>query len=170
VSLAHLLKVFIISASPVAELRLALPLALYDYGMSWCFALPISLLGNLLPVPFLLLLLEPLSKLAARAELLQRALNWTFRHTRRRGKLVEKYERLGLVLFVAIPFPGSGAWTGSILAFLLGLDFWTAFLCITLGVFIAGVVVTILSLLGWIGGMVAGISLLILLSLGLWKI
>ncbi len=169
-SLAHLLKVFIISASPIAELRLALPLALYDYGMPWHLALPLSLLGNLLPVPFLLLLLEPLSRLAARVRLLERALNWIFRHTRRRGKLVEKYERLGLVLFVAIPLPGSGAWTGSILAFLLGLNFWTAFLCIALGVFVAGVVVTALSLLGWIGGLIAGVGLIVLLSLGLWRI
>ena len=169
-SLAHLLKVFIISASPIAELRLALPLALYDYGMPWHLALPLSLLGNLLPVPFLLLLLEPLSRLAARVGLLERALNWIFRHTRRRGRLVEKYERLGLVLFVAVPLPGSGAWTGSILAFLLGLNFWTAFLCIALGVFVAGVVVTVLSLLGWIGGLIAGVGLIVLLSLGLWKI
>lgn len=169
-SLAHLLKVFIISASPIAELRLALPLALYDYGMPWYLALPLSLLGNLLPVPFLLLLLEPLSRLAARVGFLERALNWVFRHTRRRGRLVEKYERLGLVLFVAVPLPGSGAWTGSILAFLLGLNFRTSFLCIALGVFVAGVVVTVLSLLGWIGGLIAGVGLIVLLSLGLWKI
>lgn len=84
--------------------------------------------------------------------------------------MVEKYERLGLVLFVAVPLPGSGAWTGSILAFLLGLNFWTAFLCIALGVFVAGVVVTVLSLLGWIGGLIAGVGLIVLLSLGLWKI
>jgi len=138
--------------------------------MPWHLALPLSLLGNLLPVPFLLLLLEPLSRLAARVGLLERALNWIFRHTRRRGRLVEKYERLGLVLFVAVPLPGSGAWTGSILAFLLGLNFWTAFLCIALGVFVAGVVVTVLSLLGWIGGLIAGVGLIVLLSLGLWKI
>ena len=83
---------------------------------------------------------------------------------------MEKYERVGLVIFVAIPFPGSGAWTGSILAFLFGLEFRPALVCLALGVFVAGVVVTTLSLLGWLGGVIAGIVLLILLTLGLWRV
>ena len=170
VSPIHLLQAFLISASPVAELRLALPLALYDYQISWYVALPVCLLGNWLPVPFLLLFLEPLSRVAAKLKPLKIILDWVFQYTRRRGRLVERYERLGLMIFVAIPFPGSGAWTGSILAFLLGMRFKQALISVVLGVFIAGVVVTILSLLGWVGAMIAGAGLIILATLGLWRI
>lgn len=101
---------------------------------------------------------------------LGRILDWIFRHTRRKGRLTEKYGRIGLVAFVAIPFPGSGAWTGSILAFLLGLKFKQALICIVLGVFIAGVVVTVLSLLEWFGAVIAGIGLIILAGFGVWRI
>ena len=166
----HLLQAFLISASPVAELRLALPLALYDYQVAWYYALPLCLLGNWLPVPFLLLFLGPISRVAAKLKPLQVILDWVFEHMRRRGRLVEKWERIGLVVFVAIPFPGSGAWTGSLLAFLLDMRFKQALISIVLGVFIAGVVVTALSLLGWVGAVIAGVGLFILLALGLWRI
>jgi uncharacterized membrane protein len=75
-------------------------------------------------------------------------LKWLFEHTRKRGKLVERYERIGLALFVAIPLPITGAWTGSLLAVLLGLKFKYAMLSIFVGVLIAGIIVTSLSLLG----------------------
>ena len=166
----HLLWTFLISASPIAELRLALPLAIHEYEIPWYLAFPICLLGNLLPVPFLLLLLEPASRMAGKVRPVRRILDWIFERTRRKGRLVEKYERIGMVILVAIPLPGSGAWTGSIVAFLLGLKFKSAFVSIVLGVFIAGVIVTALSLIGWLGGVIAGIGLIILAAFGLWKI
>jgi uncharacterized membrane protein len=83
--------------------------------------------------------------------------------------MIEKYERVGLVLFVAIPLPITGAWTGSIAAVLLGMSFKKAILSIFLGVLIAGVIVTCLTLLGWAGAIIAGFVLCVLAILGMWR-
>ncbi len=147
--LGILVEIFLIAASPVVELRLALPLAILAYQIPWPIAFLVSFLGNLLPVPFLLLFLNPLIRFLSRISIFERAINRLFERTRRRGAIINRYERIGLILLVAIPYPGTGAWTGSIVAFLFGLKFKSAFLSITLGVFIAGVIVTILSLLGY---------------------
>jgi len=96
-------------------------------------------------------------------------LNRVFEQTRRRGMTIEKYEKIGLTLFVAIPLPFTGAWTGSIAAFLLGLKFRYAFLSILAGVVIAGAIVTSLSLLGWAGALIAGVGLSTLAVLGWWR-
>ncbi|GAH77092.1 unnamed protein product [marine sediment metagenome] len=95
-------------------------------------------------------------------------INWVFSHTRRQGKTIEKYEKIGLTLFVAIPLPITGAWTGSIAAFLLGLRLRYAFLSIVIGVVIAGAIVTSLCLLGWLGAVIAGVGLGALAILG-WR-
>ena len=92
-------------------------------------------------------------------EIGRKFMSWVFARARRQSSTVEKYELPGLTLFVAIPLPFTGAWTGSIVAFLLGIKFWPAFLHITLGVLIAGVIVTTLCLLGWTGAIIAGIGL-----------
>ena len=87
---------------------------------------------------------------------------WLFNRTRRKGKLVEQYETLGLMLFVAIPLPITGAWTGCIAAFIFGIKFRHAILAIFYGVLIAGAIVTSLTKLGWIGGFIAGIVLIVI--------
>jgi len=141
-NISHELIVVIVSALPVAELRVALPIAINLFHMPWHKAFYLAIIGNLLPVPILLLFLDPLAKAVSRVEVGQRLVNWVFEHTRRRGKSIERYERIGLALFVAIPLPVTGAWTGSIAAFLLGLRFRYAFLSILIGVIIAGAIVT----------------------------
>ena len=149
----------IIAALPVAELRGALPIAIYSFSMPWYKAYCLSVIGNLLPVPILLLFLEKLAEVASHSKRGERAVNWVFEHTRRRGKAIERYERIGLMLLVAIPLPITGAWTGSIAAFLLGLKFWYAFSSILFGVLIAGAIVTCLCLLGWAGAVIAGVGI-----------
>ena len=149
-NLDDLLWVFLIAASPIVELRGALPVAICIYDIPWYYALLICYAGNLLPVPFLLLFLDPVARFLSRVKIFGQIIEWVFRRTRQRGKIVERYERIGLVLLVAIPLPGTGAWTGSIAAFLFGLKFKYSILSITLGVLIAGIIVTALCLLGWI--------------------
>jgi len=158
----------IISALPVVELRGALPVAINLFHMPWYQAFWLAIVGNLLPVPILLLFLDSLAKVASRVEIGKRVVNWVFEHTRRRGKAIERYEKIGLTLFVAIPLPVTGAWTGSIAAFLLGLKFRYAFLSILSGVIIAGAIVTSLCLLGWIGAVIAGVGLSTLAVFG-WQ-
>lgn len=149
--ISHKFITVIIAASPVVELRGALPIAIFYFNMPWYEAFLLSVLGNLLPVPILLLFWEKVAQVASRFKIGEKVVNWVFKNTRRRGKIIEKYERIGLTLFVAIPSPFTGAWTGSIIAFLLGLKFRYAFLSILMGIIIAGAIVTGLCLVGWTG-------------------
>lgn len=171
-TLANFLEVFLIAAAPISELRGAIPVAILDLDISWPLAFLVAFAGNLLPVPFLLLFLGPVSRLLSKVKVFETIINWIFRLSRRRGGIVERYGLIGLVLFVAIPLPVTGAWTGSIVAFLLGMSFWRAFPCIVLGVIIAGVIVTTLTVIGWWGAVIAGIGLAALAIIGLrrtWK-
>jgi len=168
--IAKELIVFIISALPIVELRGSLPLAINLLDMPWHWALFLAIAGTMLPVPFLLLLLESVAKWISRTEHGKRLVEWVFQRTRRRSKLIERYERIGLALFVAIPLPFTGAWTGSIAAFLFGLKFSYSLLSIFVGVIIAGVIVTALSLLGWLGALIAGLGLALLAGFGLWRL
>ncbi len=161
--------IVIISALPVVELRLALPIAINVFHMAWYKAYCLAVIGNMLPVPILLLFLDSLAELVGRAGMGRRVVNWVFERTRRQGKTIERYEKIGLTLFVAIPLPVTGAWTGSIAAFLLGLKFRYAFLSILVGVIIAGAIVTSLCLLGWVGAVIAGVGLSTLAILGWWR-
>lgn len=160
---------FLLSAAPIFELRGGIPIAITTYDIHWYYAFPICIAGNLLPVPFLLRYLGPLSDYLSRIGIFHSLIQWVFKYTRGRGGLVDKYGRLGLVLLVAIPLPGTGAWTGAIVAFLLGVDFRTAFYCIFTGVIIAGIIVTVLTLLGWIGAIIAGAVLFVFLLFSFWS-
>ena len=142
------LVVLVIAALPIFELRGALPVAINVFHFPWYYALPLAIIGNLLPVPFILLFLNAITRWLSKIAFFNRMLSWLFERTRRRGRIKEKYEHIGLVLFVAIPLPVTGAWTGSLAAVIFGLRFKYAFLSIFIGVFIAGVIVTCLSLLG----------------------
>ncbi|NIA22765.1 MAG: hypothetical protein GWP03_01145, partial [Proteobacteria bacterium] len=88
----------------------------------------------------------------------------------KRGKIIEEYKELGLMLFVAIPLPVTGGWTGSLVAVLLGLSFWKSLLYIFLGVCVASVIVTSLTLLGKLGAIIASVVLVLLIIISLIKI
>jgi uncharacterized membrane protein len=162
------LVVLIIAALPIVELRGALPVAINLFHFSWYYAFLLAIIGNLLPVPFILLFLDAASRRLSKVAFLERILKWLFEHIRRRGKIIEKYERIGLMLFVAVPLPVTGAWTGSVAAVLFGLKFKHALLSIFVGILIAGIIVTCLSLLGWVGAIIAGIGLVCLAISSLW--
>ena len=153
---------------PIVELRGALPVAINVFHIPWYYAFPIALVGNILPVPFLLLFLGFVRRVAAKIGIVGNALERVLSMAQRRGRLVERYGRIGLMLFVSIPLPVTGAWTGSMVAFLLGLRFRDALLSISLGVLLSGVIVTVLCLLGWIGAVIAGVGLGALIVIGLW--
>ncbi|NOZ58146.1 MAG: small multi-drug export protein [Euryarchaeota archaeon] len=141
------LVVVAVAAMPVSELRGAIPLALKVYGMSPLKSYVLAVAGNLLPVPVLLLFLGRVENYLRRFRLFDSFFSWLFSRTRRRtGDKVEKYGALGLVPFVALPLPVTGAWTGVAAAYIFGIKFRYAFPAIALGVLIAGVVVTLASL------------------------
>jgi len=146
---SNVLAVLAIAAAPISELRGAIPVAITVFHFPWYYAFLLAVIGNLLPVPFILLFLDAFSKLLGKIGIFERMLQWFFKHTRRRGKIIERYERIGLTLFVAIPLPITGAWTGSVVAVLFGLRFKHALLSIFIGILIAGTIVTCATLLGW---------------------
>jgi uncharacterized membrane protein len=149
VHLTEVLYVILISATPISELRGGIPVAYFRYDFDWHWAFLVAVAGNILPIPFLLLLYDPVVKLVSRVAWIKRVVDWFFRYTRRRGGLVEKYGWVGLTIFVGIPLPITGAWTGSVLAYLLGIEYKRALLAIFLGVLVAAVVVTTFCVLGW---------------------
>ena len=134
---------FFLAMSPIFELRGSIPLAIGVYGISPAEAYAISVAGNLVPVVLLLLYLEPVSRWLMRYGPGETFFSWLFTRTYRNH--VEHHRRYGLLaltLFVAVPLPVTGAWTGSAIAFIFGLKFRHAFPAIAAGVCIAGVIVT----------------------------
>lgn len=131
------------AALPVSEVRGAIPLAIGVYGYDPTQAYFLSVFGNLLPIIPLLLFLGPVSNFLRRCTLGDRFFTWLFHRTR--SKYIQDHENFGLtalVIFVAMPLPMTGAWTGCAIAFLLGFRFWPAFAAIASGVLLAGIIVT----------------------------
>ena len=142
------LIVVIISMIPVVELRGSIPVAILLFNIPWLEAAVLSIIGNMIPVPFLLLLIDWFFGLISKVKPGRKFTEWLFTRTRRKGKSIEKYEEIGLVIFVGIPLPGTGGWTGALAANIFGLRFWRSMLFIFLGVIMAAIIVTVLSLMG----------------------
>ncbi len=140
--------VMIISMLPLIELRGSIPIAILFFKIPWPEAVLLSVLGNMVPIPFLLLLLDWFFKLISKIPIGARFTNWLFARTRRKGKAIQRYEAIGLVSFVGIPLPGTGGWTGTLASRIFGISFWKSMLYIFLGVLLASVIVTLLSVMG----------------------
>jgi len=135
----------LIAMLPIAELRGSIPIALTVYQLSIPWAYILSVIGSIIPAIFLLWLLGPVSGyLMERFVWANKFFTWLF--TRTRNRFSGKYDRWGqlaLMIFVAIPLPVTGVWTGSVAAFLFGIPKKTSLVLITLGSMIAGVIVTL---------------------------
>lgn len=141
-------SVLLMSMLPIVELRGAIPFAVSVHGMSYAQAYLIAVLGNLVPILPLLLVLGPVERFLGRWRPLRRFFDWVFARSRRKGKLIERFEFLGLLLFVGIPLPVTGAWTGAAAAYVFGLPLRRSIPAILLGVMLAGLVVS----LAWAAG------------------
>jgi len=145
--MSEIVTVLFLAALPISELRGAIPVAMGVYGFDPISSYLLGVLGNLLPVPILLKLLGPVTELLRRSVVLDRCVSWLFARTRRRHSAqIERLGALALVLFVAIPLPATGAWTGALIAHVFGIPFKHAFPLIALGVSLAGVLVTLATL------------------------
>jgi len=135
---------------PIGELRASIPIAIMSYGLSEVSAFFWSFVGNMIPVPFILLFIGRVSDfLMKRSKFFEKFFNWLFARTRRKfADNYEKYELMALTLFVAIPLPVTGAWTGCLAAFLFDIPFKKSIWSIALGVVIAGVIVTLITVAG----------------------
>ncbi|EOS67994.1 hypothetical protein C818_04161 [Lachnospiraceae bacterium MD308] len=137
--------VFIISMIPILELRGALLVAGPLLGVPVSVAVPISVIGNIIPVPFILLLITPIFQWMKGTKLFRPMVEKLESKAMSKSDQIEKYEFWGLVLFVGIPLPGTGAWTGSLIAALLGIKFKKAFPAVILGILIATVIMCFIS-------------------------
>lgn len=158
------LVVFVVSMLPVVELRGAIPLGVFSYNFSLLKALLLSLSGNLLVVFPLIFLMDFVEKQFKRVDFLDRFLQRLFAKAKSKAEKIRRYELLGLFLFVAIPLPGTGAWTGALIAYLLGMDRWSALLSISMGVIVAGLLVSFFTIFGIIKGLLIGAVTLFILD------
>lgn len=153
------LAVSIISMLPIFELRGGIPAGV-ALGMPVWKAAVIAVIANMLPIPFLLWFLDPFSRwLSRHFKVMDRFFTWLFARTRRKhSKDFERWEEFALMIFVAIPLPMTGAWSGAVAAFVFGIPNRVALPFIFFGVLIAAGVVTLATsfsfLLGWQGSLV----------------
>ena len=137
--------VFLLSMVPVAELRAAIPAGIAMGLEPWAVLL-VRVLGNMVPVPLILLLIRGIFRWFLRlGGVFARIVNWLERKAAKKASLLYRYELLGLVILVAVPLPGTGAWTGALVAAMLEIRMKTAVPAILLGVCIAGCIVLALS-------------------------
>ena len=138
--------IFIISMIPILELRgglLAASPALLNVPI--LKAIPICIIGNILPIPFILLLIRSILEWMKKVICFRSVALWLERKAMSKKDQIERYEFWGLVLFVGIPLPGTGAWTGALVAALLRMKFKKAFSAILLGIAIATIIMSVLS-------------------------
>jgi uncharacterized membrane protein len=145
--LSDWVTIFFTAMIPIGELRASIPLGLLTFKMGIIETYIISVIGNMIPVFFILWILEPLSKFLMRKfNWANRFFTWLFNRTRRRHSArFEKYQGFALISFVGIPLPITGAWTGSLIAYVFGIPIKKALWQIFVGVLMAGVIVTIVA-------------------------
>ena len=136
--------IFIISMVPILELRGGL-LVSKLLEVSITTAIPICIIGNIIPIPFILLFIKQIFKWMKKIKIFRGLIEKLENRAMSRSDTIKKYEFWGLVLFVGIPLPGTGAWTGSLIAALLDIDFKKAILAELLGIAIATVIMSIVS-------------------------
>lgn len=138
------LTIFVVSLMPILELRGGL-LAAFALNVNWLIAFPICVIGNLLPIPFELIFIRRILEWLKKTKLFSKMVTKLDEkaHKKAEDKAIQKYKQWGLFFFVAIPLPGTGAWTGGLVADVLGLRIKKAFPVIALGVLCAGLIMSI---------------------------
>ena len=144
----NFLKIIWFAMLPIFELRLALPLAYFKYGFNIYESIGLSVLGNLLPLLPILYLLESMVKFFSKWSFTKKFFDWFFKRTEKAfSKTYARWGKLGLVVFVGIPLPMTGAWTGAVASTLFKIKPKEAFWLLFLGVLLAGAIVTTICLL-----------------------
>ena len=139
-----LFMTFLVGMTPVLELRGAIPLGVAA-GLPPLTACAAAILGYIVPVPFIMLLVRRVFRWLRKTAFLGPKIDWLERRAHLKGRLVRRYRLPGLLLLVAVPLPGTGAWTGALVATLLDIRLRHAFPASAAGVVIAGVLITLLT-------------------------
>lgn len=141
-SAGKIMGIFFISMLPIIELRGSIPVG-YSLGLPWFTNIVASVIGNMLPVPFILLFVVKAFEFMKKHNIMKGFVEKLEKRAMARSESVANREFWGLMIFVAIPLPGTGAWTGALIAALLKLDPKKSFLSVFLGVVVAAVLVTL---------------------------
>ena len=136
--------VFIISLMPILELRGGL-IAASLLNVEYFRALIICIIGNILPIPFILLFIEKILIWLDSFKPTKKISNMLKNKVEKNKTNIEKYGYVGLILFVGIPLPGTGAWTGALIAAIMQLDFKKSLICIFIGILLASIIMSILT-------------------------
>ena len=151
------LGVFLCSMVPIIELRGAIPLG-WATNIPWWLTYLLAVVGNMLPVPFILLLIRQVLTVMEKMPIkfVRAFAAWLRRKAEKNTDKIQRFGFWGLCFFIAIPLPVTGAWTGSLVAATIRMNFWRAMLSALLGVMIAGAVVTLICLgvssgIEWLG-------------------
>lgn len=134
----------IISMLPIVELRGAIPVGSLAFKIPWYWCYILCVFGNLLPIPFILIFIKRLIAWFKTTKRLKKLGLYLEAKAAKNTAKIQKYEVFGLMLFVAIPLPMTGAWTGALVAALTGMKFKNSMISITGGVIIAGAIVTLI--------------------------
>lgn len=142
--------IFIISLLPILELRGGM-IAATLFGVPYLKALIICIIANIIPIPFILLFINKIFDWLKRFKTSGRFVNWLETRTLKRRSQIDKWGFLGLILFVGIPIPGTGAWTGALLASLLRIPVKRSSVAIGLGILLAAAIMSVITyLIPWI--------------------
>ena len=133
--------VWLLSLLPVSEIRGAL-IAARAYEMSWLYGLVVGFIGNMLPIPFILLFIRKIFDLMKKIPKLGPVVDRLLKRADQKGQKLGKYELWGLFILVAIPLPGTGAWTGALVATVANMRIKKSLPIIALGVLAAGLIVS----------------------------
>ncbi len=167
--LVKYLIVFVISMVPIVELRGAIPIA-ESLKLNILAYYPIAIIGNMIPVPFIFLFARKVLEWGKDKKLTAKFFTWCLEKGEKGGKKLKEAAGnkgifFALLLFVGIPLPGTGAWTGTLAASFLNLDFKTSITAVTLGVLLAGLIMSLgsklVSILGW-PGLIAIIAVIVI--------
>src|SRR4030042_4785476 len=144
-------QIFFFSMFPWLEARYVIPLSMvaFDPVWPWWQAFPLAIAGNIFPIPFILLFFKYVEKFLRRYQFWTRIMDRLFARTRKKatGRIL-RYEYLGLLVFVALPIPFTGAWTGALIAYLFNLKFGRSLIAIFIGVISAAGIMTLVTLIG----------------------
>ena len=143
----ELLKVFLLSAVPIIEQRGSIPLGIWVYEINPIIIFITAFLGSLLPVPFILFFFSHIFEWLGKTKLLKWFYDFVDKKVQKSKDKIEKYEKWGLIIFVAIPLPTTGLWTGSAVAAFLKMDKKKSFKYVFIGGLISATVITLICVL-----------------------
>ncbi len=136
---------FLVSMVPIVELRGGVPIAT-GMGVEWYIALPVAIIGNIIPAPFIIIFIKKIFAWMSKQQgFLARIVVKMENKANDKKEVIEKYGPWGLWIFVAIPLPGTGAWTGALIAAMMGISLKKSFPAIATGVVTAGIIMAFIS-------------------------